>query len=314
MHRRRTLLHRPRERLRERPLRLRPTHRRESGDSVSDRARLRAGDGCGRDGGEGGGDVRCGRALRHRSEYGEASRLRSGMVRGGYVHPDVWRFRLRRRIRHRTQIPRDAALSGGADLDQPHPLPCRDPCSGSSEVLLMMDIDRLRGWIGSTEIIQDIAAAAPLTGLAALLDRETPPWAAGEVPPLGHWLYFLPRARQSDIDVDGHPRRGGFLPPIDLPRRMFAGATIAFHAPIAIGAKIERVSTILDVTEKTGTSGHLVFVKLRHEVASNGTLAVTEEQDIVYREAAAAPSSPSPKPDGAPRMAGSVRRIVPDPT
>jgi 3-methylfumaryl-CoA hydratase len=178
----------------------------------------------------------------------------------------------------------------------------------------MMDIDRLRGWIGGTEIIQDIAAAAPLAGLAALLDHETPPWAEGYVPPLGHWLYFLPRARQSDIDVDGHPRRGGFLPPIDLPRRMFAGATIAFHAPIAIGAKIERVSTILDVTEKTGTSGHLVFVKLRHEVASNGTLAVTEEQDIVYREAAAAPSPPSPKPDGAPRMASSVRRIVPDPT
>lgn len=178
----------------------------------------------------------------------------------------------------------------------------------------MMDIDRLRGWIGGTEIIQDLAAAAPLAGLAALLDHETPLWAAGEVPPLGHWLYFLPRARQSDIDVDGHPRRGGFLPPIDLPRRMFAGAVITFHAPIAIGAKIERVSTILDVTEKAGASGHLVFVKLRHEVAAGGTLAVTEEQDIVYREAATAPAPPSPKPDGAPRIASNVRRIVPDPT
>ena len=177
----------------------------------------------------------------------------------------------------------------------------------------MMDIDRLRGWIGGTEIIQDIAAAAPLAGLAALLDHETPPWTAGEVLPLGHWLYFLPRARQSDIDVDGHPRRGGFLPPIDLPRRMFAGATINFHAPISVGAKLERVSTILDVTEKTGASGHLMFVKLRHEIAANGTLAVTEEQDIVYREAATAPSSPA-KPINALRLADHTRHIVPDPT
>jgi 3-methylfumaryl-CoA hydratase len=184
---------------------------------------------------------------------------------------------------------------------------------------IAMDIDRLRGWIGGTETHEDIAAAAPLAGLAALLDHETPPWPKDEVPPLGHWLYFLPRARQSDIDIDGHPRRGGFLPPIDLPRRMFAGAVITFHAPIAIGAKIERVSTILDVTEKNGTSGRLVFVKLRHEVASNGTLALSEEQDIVYREAPAPAGGQNkdfaPKPEAlAARPRGDTRRIVPDPT
>jgi 3-methylfumaryl-CoA hydratase len=177
----------------------------------------------------------------------------------------------------------------------------------------MMDIDRLRGWIGGTEVLEDLAAAAPLAGLAALLDHETPPWAEGEVPPLGHWLYFLPRARQSEIDVDGHPRRGGFLPPIDLPRRMFAGAVVTFHAPIAIGAKIGRVSTILDVTEKRGSSGRLVFVKLRHEVSTNGTLALSEEQDIVYREAAKA-VVPLPKPEDSPRPSDHVRRVTPDPT
>jgi 3-methylfumaryl-CoA hydratase len=176
-----------------------------------------------------------------------------------------------------------------------------------------VDIDRLRGWIGGTDVLEDIAAAAPLAGLAALLDHETPPWPKDEVPPLGHWLYFLPRARQSEIDVDGHPRRGGFLPPIDLPRRMFAGAVITFHAPIAIGAKIERVSTILDVTEKRGSSGRLVFVKLRHEVSTGGVLAVSEEQDIVYREAAKAVAS-LPKPEGSPRPSEQVRRITPDPT
>jgi len=176
-----------------------------------------------------------------------------------------------------------------------------------------MDIDRLRGWIGGTDLLEDIAAAAPIAGLAALLDHETPPWPKDEVPPLGHWLYFLPRARQSEIDIDGHPRRGGFLPPIDLPRRMFAGAVITFHAPIPIGAKIERVSTILDVTEKNGTSGRLVFVKLRHEISVGGMLAVSEEQDIVYREAAKA-TVLSPKPEGSPRASEHVRRVTPDPT
>jgi len=176
-----------------------------------------------------------------------------------------------------------------------------------------MDIDRLRGWIGGTETLEDVAAAAPLQGLAALLDHETPPWPKNELPPLGHWLYFLPRARQSKIDVDGHPRRGGFLPPIDLPRRMFAGATIGFHAPIAVGAKIERVSTILDVTEKSGGSGRLVFVKLRHEISAGSVLCVSEEQDIVYREAARGIMKP-PRPDGSPRRADEVRRITPDPT
>ena len=178
-----------------------------------------------------------------------------------------------------------------------------------------MDIDRLRGWIGGTEVLEDIAAAAPLAGLAALLDHETPPWPKYEVPPLGHWLYFLPRARQSEIDVDGHARRGGFLPPIDLPRRMFAGAVITFHASIAIGAKIERLSTILGVTEKRGSSGRLVFVKLRHEISANGTLALSEEQDIVYREAAKA-IAPLPKPEGSidSRFRENARRIVPDPT
>jgi 3-methylfumaryl-CoA hydratase len=178
-----------------------------------------------------------------------------------------------------------------------------------------MDIDRLRGWIGGTDMSEDVAAAAPLAGLAALLDHEFPLWPKDKVPPLGHWLYFLPRARQSEIDVDGHPRRGGFLPPIDLPRRMFAGAVITFHAPIAIGANIERVSTILDVTEKRGASGRLVFVKLRHEISTNGTLALSEEQDIVYREAAKAIALP-PKPEDSidTHARGDTRCIVPDPT
>ena len=179
---------------------------------------------------------------------------------------------------------------------------------------MTMDIAHLREWIGRRETQEDEAAPAPLAGLAALLDHDTPPWAKGEVPPSGHWLYFLSRARQSEIDVDGHPRRGGFLPPVDLPRRMFAGAALTFHAPIALGATLRRHSTILDVTEKKGRSGRLVFVKLRHEIESNGTVAIVEEQDIVYREAATAPSPPPPKRDGPRRPSEHTRRIVPDST
>lgn len=177
-----------------------------------------------------------------------------------------------------------------------------------------MDIGTLRQWIGRSEMTEDVAAAAPLAGLAALLDHETPPWSRNELPPLAHWLYFLPHARQSEIDIDGHPRRGGFLPPIDLPRRMFAGGTLRYHAAIPIGANLRRESTILDVSEKQGASGRLVFVKLQHEIFANGEPALTEIQDIVYREAAVAPPPPLSAPKTAPRPAEHARRIRPDPT
>jgi 3-methylfumaryl-CoA hydratase len=166
----------------------------------------------------------------------------------------------------------------------------------------MADTVHLKNWIGRTETVADIASPVPLAGLAALLDHETPPWRAGEVPPLGHWLYFLNRARQSEIDVDGHPRRGGFLPPIELPRRMWAGSRIEFLAPIAIGAAITRHSTIAAVESKSGTSGEMVFVTVRHEIASAGSVAIREEQDIVFREAprpgeTSKPGEPAPDAD-----------------
>ncbi len=179
----------------------------------------------------------------------------------------------------------------------------------------MIDIDHLKTWVGRTEEQSDVAAPAPLAGLAALLDHVHPPWPEHELPPLAHWLYFLPRARQSDIDADGHPKRGGFLPPAPLPRRMWAGSRIEFRGPIAIGAAMVRRSSILSVEAKSGASGDMVFVTVRHEISGDAAPAIVEEQDIVYRQA--------PKPEasgGAPLAPAAERResewtrtVTPDP-
>jgi 3-methylfumaryl-CoA hydratase len=176
-----------------------------------------------------------------------------------------------------------------------------------------MDIDHLRKWIGRSETVEDVASAVPLAGLAALLDRAES-WTRA-LPPLAHWLYFLPHARQSEIDVDGHPRRGGFLPPIDLPRRMWAGGRLSFAADISVGARISKRSTIADVTAKTGSSGNMVFVTVHHEIATDAGVAIREEQDIVFREAPK-PRAPSPvrSADAKSDPAEFARRVVPDPT
>ncbi|MGE0409723.1 MAG: MaoC family dehydratase N-terminal domain-containing protein [Amphiplicatus sp.] len=149
-----------------------------------------------------------------------------------------------------------------------------------------MDEEALKAWIGRTEETRDIVAKGTLDGLAALLDYDNPPWPEGCAPPLAHWLYFLPRARQSQIGTDGHPKRGGgsLVPPIELPRRMWAGSRVTFSGVLAIGAEISRRSEIADIKRKTGKSGEMAFVTMRHEIAADGALRIVEEQDIVYRE------------------------------
>jgi 3-methylfumaryl-CoA hydratase len=140
-------------------------------------------------------------------------------------------------------------------------------------------------WIGRTEEKRDIAAAGPISRLAALLDHETPPWSPGALPPLGHWLFFLPETRQSGLGPDGHPERGGFLPPIPLPRRMWAGGRIEFVRPIPFNAAMIRRSTIADISNKSGASGPMIFVVVRHEILVASEVALREEHDIVYRSA-----------------------------
>jgi len=172
------------------------------------------------------------------------------------------------------------------------------------------DFERLRDWVGRSESREDVISAVPAAGLAATLDHDAAPMAGDELPPLGHWLYFLSPARQSEIGTDGHPKRGGFLPPVALPRRMLASSRIEFHRPLRIGASVRRDSTILDVQHEKGSSGDIVFVVVRHEIHDAAGCAVAEEQHILYRGAAHTPAAEVPGPG---RPAAWRRTVHPDP-
>ncbi len=172
------------------------------------------------------------------------------------------------------------------------------------------NLERFTQWVGRSETRRDVATAAPLVSLAALLDREDPlPQPGDAAPPLAHWLYFLPNYRQSDAGEDGHVARGGLLPEMPLPRRMWAGSRILFHRPLRVGSAIERVSTIRDVKVKHGRSGALVFVTVRHEVGDEAGPVLTDEHDIVFRGEGALANPPVAAPEGAPWS----REIRPDP-
>jgi 3-methylfumaryl-CoA hydratase len=176
-----------------------------------------------------------------------------------------------------------------------------------------VDLDHLRAWIGRTETRSDLVTAVPVAALSATLDRDDPePVNGTAIPLLWHWLYFLPISPLGEAGPDGHPKRGGFLPPVPLPRRMFAGGRFEYHQPLKIGERISRTSRITDVSGKQGRSGTLVFVTVRHEIAGAAGVAMTEEHDIVYRENPRA-DAPVPKPQAARTDEAFSREIAPDP-
>ena len=142
--------------------------------------------------------------------------------------------------------------------------------------------EKLDDWLDKEVVTEDDITAFPLTAMAATLDREE---SGDTVPPLWHWLYFLPIAPLSEVGPDGHPKRGGFLPPVPLPRRMWAGGRLTFHAPLKVGEHAKRISTIANIEDKTGRSGRLVFVTVQHAIEAGGELKLEEEHDIVYRDA-----------------------------
>lgn len=178
---------------------------------------------------------------------------------------------------------------------------------------MRIDMDHLSGWIGRSEVKAERIAPFPANALAATLDRDDPPYTEGmALPPLYHWLHFLPVYRISQTNYDGHAKLGDFLPPVPLPRRMWAGSRLQFHAPLQIGAMLRKLSAVKSVSHKKGRSGDLVFVTVSHQIFDGERLCTEEEHDIVYRDAPG-PQDVVPPAVIAPLADAFSREIIPDP-
>ena len=174
------------------------------------------------------------------------------------------------------------------------------------------NLEELKKWIGEKETDVDYVTIPSVYRLSATLDRDDPMPKFGDPLPIGwHQLLFPRIVRHSQVGADGHPARGDFLPPVPLPRRMFAGKRNTFHAPVKVGDEVHRQSVIQSVTPKEGRTGQMVFVTVKTEISTSRGLAITEEQDIVYREEPD-PNAPPPPPQKAPGEAVWVDRVTPD--
>ncbi|OSP54209.1 MaoC family dehydratase N-terminal domain-containing protein [Pseudoruegeria sp. SK021] len=146
-----------------------------------------------------------------------------------------------------------------------------------------VEIDALRGWIGRTETRTEDLTPALAERFNATFGLSDPIETGDAAPLLIHLCLTQPVVPAGALGPDGHPARGGFLPPVPLPRRMWAGGAFTFHRPLRIGTRVTRQSTISDVVLKQGRSGPLCFVTVTHEMSDPNGLAVSERQDIVYR-------------------------------
>jgi 3-methylfumaryl-CoA hydratase len=166
-----------------------------------------------------------------------------------------------------------------------------------------LDLDHLRQWIGRSEESSDIVTAHLVRALRATLFMEIGEPKPGDAAPFtAHWCLAQPVYPMSQLGPDGHPTRGGFLPPVPLPRRMWAGGELEFIDTLRVGDEMKRTSRISDATMKTGSTGPLCFVSVQHEVTTPRGVAIRERQDIVYRDMTASAPAP-PKPAAAPPTA-----------
>jgi 3-methylfumaryl-CoA hydratase len=176
---------------------------------------------------------------------------------------------------------------------------------------MVTSLDTLKQWIGERESDVDYITIPAVHRLAATLDLDYPKPRNGDPLPIGWHSILFPRVvRQSQIGTDGHPQRGDFLPPVPLPRRMFAGKRITFVSALQVGDEVRRDSVIKDVTIKHGRTGEMVFVTVKTEINSPRGLAVVEEQDIVYRGEPDR-NAPPPPPQPAPGKAIWKRSVTP---
>jgi itaconyl-CoA hydratase/mesaconyl-C4 CoA hydratase len=164
-------------------------------------------------------------------------------------------------------------------------------------------------WIGRTQEAHDVLSRNLIKRIAATFGEATP--ADGDsLPPLWQWCFFQEPVFETQLGADGHPARGGFLPPADNRNRMWAGGRVELIEPLKVGAEAHRLSTILHIEEKQGRTGSLLFVTVRHDYSQNGQLCVREEQDIVYRE----PNPPKLNSGEAPEPGDWSETISPTPT
>lgn len=169
------------------------------------------------------------------------------------------------------------------------------------------------GWEPKVERYADIISPALVNRLAATLDEPVPDYVEGDrLPPLWHWIFCIKPVPHAGLGKDGHPRRGGFLPPVTLSRRLFAGMKSEFLHPLIIGLEARRESDVIDVTEKSGTSGDLVFVRIRNSIRQRGNLCVVEEQEIVYRDKGAPMALPEVKPFPEPAANSWTKELIVD--
>jgi len=197
----------------------------------------------------------------------------------------------------------------------------------AEKIDLKIDLDHLRQWIGRIEEKTDIVTAHLVAGLRSVLFLDVGKPKDGDAAPLtAHWCLTLPVVPMSEVGPDGHPNRGGFLPPVPLPRRMWAGGAISFAEPLRVGDVVTHTSTIKDLTLKSGSTGLLCFVSVDHVYKTPRGVAIRERHDIVYREMPAggqnaAPAKPPlvlrPMPPRSPiksRRAVSANSPVPSPS
>lgn len=179
---------------------------------------------------------------------------------------------------------------------------------------MQFDIAKLQNWIGRDQRDAGVLSSTLVRQFNATFNRMSNTEPGEEAPLLIHLCLAQPIAPMSELGRDGHPALGGFLPPVPLPRRMWAGGSFTFHSGIRIGEEVTRHSTISDVQFKEGRSGALCFVTVRHEIFANGRAVLSERQDIVYRDIHST-SAGKPKAEPKPVAPGEHSRVVvPHPT
>ena len=160
-----------------------------------------------------------------------------------------------------------------------------------------MDAD-WKQWVGRKQLVADRIHEAPLHAMRATLDGIQSCPQKQAVPDLWHWLFFIDRPSQSQLALDGHEKRGNFMPPVSLPRRMWAASQLQFHTPLFVGDPVRRESVIESIDSKQGKSGSLVFVTIDHRIHTGSALAISEKQTIVYREHSSGGNSAGKRPIG----------------